>query len=66
MCTLGSTWRTLQPFSVIFQTASKFVVVFIRLILGKVGLEEFTGPQRKIDVICEFDFKVVLKDLLCK
>ena len=56
----------MQPFSVIFQTASKFVVVFIRLILGKVGLEEFTGPQRKIDVRCEIDFKVVLKDLLCK
>ena len=32
-------------FSMIFETSIKFLIVFERLILGKVGIDEFTGPQ---------------------
>ena len=63
-------------FSLIFKTTSKFLipfvrlilgrVPFVRLILGRVGVEGFTEPQRKTDTRYEFDFKAVLKGLLCK
>ena len=36
-------------FSVIFETTSKFPIVFARLILGKVGVDRFTWPRRKSD-----------------
>ena len=42
---LRSKWRLLQPFSVIFQITSKFLFVFARLILGRVGVDRFTGSQ---------------------
>ena len=29
---------------VTFDTTGKFVIVFVRLILGKVGVDVFTGP----------------------
>ena len=32
--------------SVIFETTSKFVIVFVRLTLGKVWVDGFTVPQR--------------------
>ena len=35
---------------VTFETTSKFVIVFVRLILGKVGVEVFTGPRRESDI----------------
>ena len=53
-------------FSVILETASTFLIVFVRLILGKVGLDGFTGPRREIDIRHEFDLKVILKGLGCK
>ena len=50
-------------FSVTFETTSKFLIVFVRLILGKVGVDVFTDPRRESDVRYEFDLKVVLKGL---
>ena len=32
-------------FSVTFETTGKFLIVFVRLILGKVGVDRFTGPR---------------------
>ena len=37
-------------FSVTFKTTGKFVIVFVRLILGKVGVDVFTGPRRESDI----------------
>ena len=31
--------------SVTFETTGKFVIVFVRLILGKVGVNAFTRPR---------------------
>ena len=53
-------------FSVAFETTGKFLIVFVRLILGKVGVDGFTGPRRESDIRYEFDLKVVLKGLGCK
>ena len=52
--------------SVTFETTGKFVIVFVRLILGEVGVSGFTGPRRESDIRYEFDLKVVLKGLGCK
>ena len=52
--------------SVTFETTGKFVIVFVKLILGKVGVDVFTGSRRESDIIYECDLKVVLKDLGCK
>ena len=38
----------------IFETTTKFLIVFVRLILGKVWVDGFPGPQREIDVRYEF------------
>ena len=35
---------------VTFETIGKFVIVFLRLILRKVGVDVFTGPRREGDV----------------
>ena len=53
-------------FFVIFETAHKFLIVFVRLILGKVGVDGFTGSRGKSDITYEFYLKVVLKSLGCK
>ena len=45
----------------IFETASKFIIVFVRLILGKVLRDGFTGPRREIDIRYQFGLKVILK-----
>ena len=37
-------------FSVRFETTDKFLIVYVRLILGKVGVDVFTGPRRGSDV----------------
>ena len=50
-------------FSATFKTTSKLLIVFVRLILGKVGVDVVTGPQREIDIRYEFDLKVNLKGL---
>ena len=49
-----------------FETADKFLIVFVRLMLGKVGVDGFSGPQRESDIRNEFDLKVVVKGLGCK
>ena len=46
-----------------FKTTAKFLIAFVRLILGKAGADGVTGRQREIDIRYEFDFKVVLKGL---
>ena len=50
-------------FLVTFETANKFVIDFVRLILEKVGADGFTGLRRKIGIRDEFDLKVILKRL---
>ena len=56
----------IATFSVILQTTGKFVFFFLRMILGKVGINGFSASLRKIDVRYEFGFKVILKGLSCK
>ena len=37
-------------FSLIFETASKFPIAFLRLVFGKAGVDGVTRPRREIDV----------------
>ena len=37
-------------FLLTFETTVKFLIVFVRLILGNVGVDVFTGSRRKSDV----------------
>ena len=53
-------------FLVTFETTGKFVIVLVRLILGKLGVDRFTGPRRESDIRHECDLKVVLNGLGCK
>ena len=46
-----------------FKTTSKFLVAFVRLILGKVGVDVFTGPPGEINIRNKFDSKVNVKGL---
>ena len=48
---------------VTFETTGKFVIAFVRLILGKGRVDGFTGPRREIDIRYECDLKVMLKYL---
>ena len=52
--------------SVTFEATDKFLIVYVRLILGKVGVDGFTGPRRESDIRHECDLKVLLKGLGCK
>ena len=52
--------------SVTVETTGKFVIVFVRLILGKLEVDGFTWPRRESGIRYECDLKVVLKDLGCK
>ena len=49
-----------------FETTGKFIIVSVRLMLGKVGVDGFTGPQRETDIRYKCDLKVVLKGLGCR
>ena len=53
-------------FSVTFETTGKFLIVFVRLILGKKEVEGFTGRRQKSDIRYEFELQVLLKGLGCK
>ena len=53
-------------FLVIFQAASKSAIVCGRFILGKVGVDRFTGPQREINIKYKFDFELLWMILGCK
>ena len=44
-----------------FETTGKFVIVFVRLILGKVGVDVFTGPRRESDIRYECELKGSIK-----
>ena len=46
-----------------FETTSKFPIVFVRLVLGKRGLDGVTWPQWEIDIRYKFDLKVILETL---
>ena len=37
-------------FSVTFETTGKFLIVFARLILGKMGVDVITGLQQESDI----------------
>ena len=50
-------------FVVAFETTVKFLTVLVRLILGKVGVDGFTGPRREGDIRYEFELKALLKGL---
>ena len=52
--------------SVTFERTGKFLIVFVRLILGKVGVDGFTRPRRKSGITDEFDLNIVIKGLRCK
>ena len=65
-CYKGGNRDYCSHFSVTFVTTGKFLIVFVRLILGKVGVDVFTRPGRESDIRYECDLKVVLKDLGCK
>ena len=53
-------------FSVTFETTGKFLIAFVRLILGNVEVDRFTGPRRESDFRYKFELKVLLKGLGCK
>ena len=45
---------------VTFETTGEFVIVLVRLILGKLGVDGFTGPRRESDVEYKFHLKSIL------
>ena len=49
-----------------FETTGEFLIVFVRLILGKVGVDGFTERGRESDIRYEFELKLLLKCLGCK
>ena len=55
--------RLLQPH---LKQQVNFQLFFVRLILGKSGIDGVTGPRREIDIRYEFGLKLVLKGLECK
>ena len=46
-----------------FETTGKFLIVFVRLILGIVGFDVFTQLPRESDIRYEFELKILLKGL---
>ena len=44
-----------------FKATVEFVIVFVRLILVKLGADGFTGPRRESDIRYECNFKIALK-----
>lgn len=52
-----------QPIFGDFQTTSKFVINFVRLILGKVRIDRFTRPWQEMDIRYGFGLEVILKGL---
>ena len=59
-CYKGGNRDYCSHFSVTFVTTGIFLIVFVRLILGKVGVDGFTGLRREIDVGYKFYFKPML------
>ena len=65
-CYKGGNRDYCSHFSVTFVTTGIFLIVFVRLILRKLGIDGFTRPQRESEIRYEFDLKVVLKGLWFK
>ena len=59
----GGNRNYFSNFSVIFETANKFVIIFVGLMLEKVGVDGFSGSRREIDIKHEFDFELLRKTL---
>ena len=55
-----------SDFSVTFETTGIFLFVFLRLILGKMGVDGVTGSRREINTRYKFDLKVILQGFGCK
>ena len=53
-------------FSVTLETPRKFLIVFVRLILGKEGVDGVTRSRREVDIRYQSDWKVILKGSKCK
>ena len=49
-------------FSVTLETPSKFLIVFVKLILGKREIDRVTGPWQKSDVRWDNDFHLWSKE----
>ena len=52
--------------SATFEITSKFLNVFVRLIMRKKGVNGFLGPRGKSDIRYEFHLKILSKGLRCK
>ena len=52
-------------FSVTFETIGKSLIIFVRIILGKMGVDGSTEPRRESDIKYDFYLKTILKDLGC-
>ena len=53
----------MRPFFSDVRNKKKFLIVFVRLILQKVGVGRFIGPRREINIKDEFDMMAILKVL---
>ena len=49
-----------------FERIGKFLIVFVKLVLGKKWVDRVTGLRRKMCIRYEFDLKLILKNLGCK
>ena len=56
-------FETLHPFLTDSPNNKEICHACVRLILRKIWVDGFTGPQRKVEVRYEFGLKVVLKSL---
>ena len=56
----------IEIITVTFETAGKFLICFVRLILPELGVERFTAPRHESDFRYECHLKVLLKGLWCK
>ena len=52
-------WDYCSHFTVIFKITNKFLIVFVRLILGKVEFDGFIEQRQKVKIRYEFDLKVI-------
>ena len=62
----GRNWDYCSHFSVILEITSKFLIVFVRLILTKARVGRFTGPLREIVFRYEFGLQIISIDLWWK
>ena len=58
------TFSVIRAFFNNFEITSKFPVVFVKLMIDKVGVDGFIGPRQETDIRYEFSLKVTLKGLM--